>query len=50
MTDWDKQYMQIKDYEIDATQNPHWGWQALGMVLAMLVLAWAGAWIAEGLA
>jgi hypothetical protein len=28
----------------------HWGYKALGMALAMLLLSWVGAWIAQGLA
>ena len=27
----------------------HWGYKLIGMALAMVLLSWVGAWIAEGL-
>ena len=27
----------------------HWAWSLAGMALAMLLISWVGAWIAEGL-
>ena len=51
LNDWDRAYMQLDKVDPlpPLPKPPHWGWQVLGMVLAMLVLAFAGAWIAEGL-
>lgn len=31
-------------------EKPHWAWSLVGMMLALIVLALAGAWIAERLA
>ena len=28
----------------------HWGYKLIGMVLAMVLLSWVGAWIAERIA
>ena len=51
LNNWDRAYMQLDKVDPlpPLPKPPHWGWQVLGMVLAMLVLAFAGAWIAEGL-
>ena len=49
-TDWDKHYSRIAPIQKQEPEPAHWGWRALGMVLAMLMLAWLGAWIAQGLA
>ena len=50
MTDWDKAYLQLsKSDPLPPEPGSHWGWHVVGMVAAMLTLAWLGAWIAEGL-
>ena len=52
MTDWDYNYMKRTKLppEPPEPEPIHWGYKLLGMGLAMLMLSWVGAWIAEGLA
>lgn len=49
MNDWNNHYAKLTP--ITPEPEPiHWGYKLLGMALAMLLLSWAGAWIAQGLA
>lgn len=49
LTDWDKEYMKITDLTPEP-EPAHWAWTLLGVVLALVCLALAGAYIAERLA
>lgn len=47
-TSWDEAYMNLSSTEPEP-EPIHWGYKLIGMVLAMVLLSWVGAWIAEGL-
>ena len=48
-TDWDKKYTTLTPLSRPEPEPIHWAYKLLGMALAMLLLSWVGAWIAEGL-
>ena len=48
-TEWDKNYVNLTPLTHPEPEPIHWGWKALGAALAMLLLSWVGAWIAQGL-
>lgn len=47
-TDWDRHYSKLTPIEPEP-KPAHWGWKLVGMALAMLMMSWVGAWIAQGL-